>query len=92
MRSPSVTPEIPTETEFVTVAVQMLRRNMVERADDATFQQREKAFSVVYMADGAVRIVAGIFQSGMVHNIMAFEPAQDRTINLSSLLKKHIFL
>lgn len=61
---------IPAKGEFVTIARQVLLADVVKRPHDAALNQAEKALTSVDVGRSAVRILAGEFLEGVVHNLM----------------------
>lgn len=74
-------PIVPTELKLGCVAVQMLFADVMERANDPTLNQAEKAFRGVYMGNAAVRILAGILFGRVIHNVVTRKLPVYATVN-----------
>jgi hypothetical protein len=64
---------VPTERKLSGVAVQVFAAHMMERTHDATLDEGKEAFASVHMGNRAISILAGIFVSGVIHNVMPKE-------------------
>lgn len=63
------------KVEFRAIALQMVRADVVKRADDSALENGEVAFNCVGMG-----VATDVFTRAMVYNVMALEHRSDQTV------------